>query len=388
MKTPYYLIHQSILEEGLDKLHTALESYWPNSVVGYSFKTNSLPWVLSFMKEHGCYAEVVSENEYELAEYMGFEHIIYNGPVKGKDSFLSACEAGHIINLDALREIEWLKEAASAEKTICVGLRVNFDLELLCPGEASGGEEGGRFGFNYENGSFLRAVEELKEIRGVRLSGIHLHCSSKTRSLNIYRAIAETACKICKEYGLDLDYVDVGGGYFGGLPDKPQYDDYLGAISGILRKYFDPKRTCLIVEPGTSLICPPIDYVTTVTDVKESNRNRFVTTDGSRIHVDPLMRKKGYFYHIEPMKPEKETVKMQIISGFTCMEDDRLFRLTDAPALQCGDQIVYEKVGAYTMCLAPLFSGYYPDVYLEDKGRITCVRRRWGVKEYVQGTEK
>ena len=52
--------------------------------IGYSFKTNSLPWVLSFMKEHGCYAEVVSENEYELAEYIGFEHIIYNGPVKGK----------------------------------------------------------------------------------------------------------------------------------------------------------------------------------------------------------------------------------------------------------------------------------------------------------------
>ena len=388
MKTPYFLIHKSILEEGLDKLYTALENYWPNSVIGYSFKTNSLPWVLSFMKEHGCYAEVVSENEYELAEYIGFEHIIYNGPVKGKDSFLRACEAGHIINLDALREIEWLKEAAYAGKTINVGLRVNFDLESMCPGEASGGEEGGRFGFNYENGSFLRAVEELKEIRGVRLSGIHLHCSSKTRSLNIYRAIAETACKIYRKYGLELDYVDVGGGYFGGLPDKPQYDDYLREISGILRKYFDPKRTRLIVEPGTSLICPPIDYVTTVTDVKESNRNRFVTTDGSRIHVDPLMRKKGYFYHIEPMKPEKETVKMQIISGFTCMEDDRLFRLTDAPALQCGDQIVYEKVGAYTMCLAPLFSGYYPDVYLEDKGRITCVRRRWGVKEYVQGTEK
>ena len=53
MKTPYFLIHQSILEEGLDKLYTALENYWPNSVIGYSFKTNSLPWVLSFMKEHG-----------------------------------------------------------------------------------------------------------------------------------------------------------------------------------------------------------------------------------------------------------------------------------------------------------------------------------------------
>ena len=388
MKTPYYLIHQSILEEEMDRLHMALKRHWPNSVVGYSFKTNSLPWVLSFMKAHGCYAEVVSEDEYELAEYMGFRHIIYNGPVKGKESFLRACKAGHIVNLDAEREIEWLKEAADSEETINVGLRVNFDLESMCPGEASGGEEGGRFGFNYENGSLRRVVGELEKLPGIRFAGLHLHCSSKTRSLNIYRAIAETACRICDEYKLEPDYVDVGGGYFGGLPDKPQYDDYLNVMSEILRKSFDPKRTCLIVEPGTSLICPPIEYVTTVTDVKETNRNRFVITDGSRIHVDPLMRKKSYFYHVEPMRSGDGIVKTQIISGFTCMEDDRLFQLTDAPALQCGDRIVYEKVGAYTMCLSPLFISYYPDVYLEDKGRITCVRRRWGVKEYVQGTEE
>ena len=104
--------------------------------------------------------------------------------------------------------------------------------------------------------------------------------------------------------------------------------------------------------------------------------------------MDPLMRKKGYFYHVEPMRSGEGIVKTQIISGFTCMEDDRLFQLTDAPALRCGDRIIYEKVGAYTMCLSPLFISYYPDVYLEDKGRITCVRRRWGVKEYVQGTEE
>lgn len=388
MKTPYFLIHQNMLEEEMDRLHTALKCYWPNSVVGYSFKTNSLPWVLSFMKSHGCYAEVVSEDEYELAEYMGFRHIIYNGPVKGKESFLRACKAGHIVNLDAEREIEWLKEASDSEKLINVGLRVNFDLESMCPGEASGGEEGGRFGFNYENGTLRRVIDELEKIPGIRLAGLHLHCSSKTRSLNIYRAIAETACRICGEYKLEPDYIDVGGGYFGGLPDKPQYDDYLNVMSEILSKNFDPKRTCLIVEPGTSLICPPIEYVTTVTDVKETNRNRFVITDGSRIHVDPLMRKKGYFYHVEPMRSGEGIVKTQIISGFTCMEDDRLFQLTDAPALRCGDRIIYEKVGAYTMCLSPLFISYYPDVYLEDKGRITCVRRRWGVKEYVQGTEE
>ena len=142
------------------------------------------------------------------------------------------------------------------------------------------------------------------------------------------------------------------------------------------------------MEPGTSLICPPVEYVTSVTDVRETDRNRFVTTDGSRIHVDPLMTKKSYFYHVESedQKEQKNRLEKQVVTGFTCMENDRLFELKDAPALQEGDRIVYEKVGAYTMCLSPLFIGYFPPVYVEDKGKISCIRQKWGVREYVQGS--
>lgn len=389
MKTPYYLIHKDMLDEGMERLKQALADYWPNAVIGYSFKTNGLPWVLQYMKRQGCHAEVVSGDEYELAEYMGYDRIIYNGPVKEHDSFMRACRAGHVINLDAKRELAWLREAVSEGLSVRVGVRVNFDLEAMCPGEASGGEEGGRFGFSYENGSFQEVLKELEGIPGVQLAGIHLHCSSKTRSLNIYRAIAQMACRIRREYDLTLAYVDVGGGYFGGLSNKPQYGDYLREMSAILKKEFDPEETALIVEPGTSLICPPMEYVTTVTDVKDTNRNHFVVTDGSRIHVDPLMTKKSYFYHIEPTDAKKdgspeETVQKQVICGFTCMENDRLFELCGGQKLREGDRIVYEKVGAYTMCLSPLFIGYFPPVYLEDNGQITCVREKWGAKEYAQ----
>lgn len=388
MKTPYYLIHKEMLDEGMEKLKNALDEYWPNAVIGYSFKTNALPWVLHYMKEQGCHAEVVSGDEYELAEHMGFEDIIYNGPVKEKESFFRALKAGHIINLDAKREIGWLREFLESHPDLSakVGIRVNFDLEAMCPGEASGGEEGGRFGFSYENGSFRKAAEVLKAMPGVEIAGIHLHCSSKTRSLNIYEAIARMACRIHRECGMDFSYIDVGGGYFGGLANKPQYADYLRVMSEILRNEFDPERTALIVEPGTSLICPPIEYVTTVTDVKRTNRNCFAVTDGSRIHVDPLMTKKSYFYHIEPADggQERATAKKQVVSGFTCMENDRLFALYDSQELREGDRIVYEKVGAYTMCLSPLFIGYFPAVYLKENGKITCVREKWGAKEYVQ----
>lgn len=386
MQTPYFLIHKNMLDEGVEKLKSALQKYWPNAQIGYSFKTNSLPWVVKYMKDQGFCAEVVSEDEYNLAKYMGYPHIIYNGPVKGKSSFLNAISEGYMVNLDARREIRWLKEAADQGFRAKVGIRVNFDLESMCPGEASGGEDGGRFGFSYENGAFAHAVEEVKKIPGIELIGIHLHCSSKTRSLNIYRAIAKTACRIRREMGLSFSYLDVGGGYFGGLDNKPQYADYIREMSEILREEYNPKYTALVVEPGTSLICPPIDYVTTVTDVKTTNRNHFVVTDGSRIHIDPLMNKKSYFYHIDFLNksmPEKQE-NSQIICGFTCMENDRLFELEKGPKLTEGDQIVYEKVGAYTMCLAPLFIEYFPAVYLKDGAKTVCVRERWTVQEYVQ----
>lgn len=84
LQTPCYIIHKDILDEGIRLLKSALERDWNNACVGYSFKTNSLPWVVENMKRAGFYAEVVSENEYDLACKHNFEHIIYNGPVKGK----------------------------------------------------------------------------------------------------------------------------------------------------------------------------------------------------------------------------------------------------------------------------------------------------------------
>ena len=77
--TPCYIIHQELLEEGIHLLKTSLEQYWSNYICGYSFKTNSLPWVVEKMKKEEFYAEVVSEDEYYLAKHVGYEKIIYNG---------------------------------------------------------------------------------------------------------------------------------------------------------------------------------------------------------------------------------------------------------------------------------------------------------------------
>lgn len=389
LETPCYVIHKKELEDGIALLQSSLEENWNNYIVGYSFKTNALPWALMQMKKAGFYGEVVSEDEYDLAMHLGFSHIIYNGPVKGKRTFLHALQSGAVVNLDAKRELDWLEEAGAGSGK--VGIRVNFDLEAVCPGETSPGEEGGRFGFSYETGELKQALDRLAQM-SVKLSGLHLHASTKTRSVAIYRALAQMAVKLKREFDLKPEYVDIGGGYFGGMENRPKFPDYMKAIREELLAAYTPEETTLIVEPGTSLITPPTEYITTVVDCKDTNKGRFVVTDGSRSDIDPLHGKSSYFHEllynegtVYTEAPEgRPVLEKQTICGFTCMENDRLFTAGRKPELCPGDHITYQKVGGYTMCLTPLFIRYFPAVYAEEDGIYTCVRERWGVEEYMR----
>lgn len=306
--------------------------------------------------------------------------IIYNGPIKTKESFKKAILNGCYINIDSKRELEWLKELPIANYKI--GIRVNFDIEKYCPNESQCGSEGGRFGFCYENGELKNAIETIKNI-GFNISGLHLHTSSKTRSLSIYAAIAEVACKIKDELRLDLNFIDIGGGFFGGLKDKPKFDDYLSLVSKIISRSYSTKETTLIVEPGMSVVGAYIDYVTSVIDLKQTTHNYFVITDGSRTHIDPLMSKSNYSYCLRTENVFKK--KKQVVCGYTCMEHDRLFTIDDGVELSVGDNIIYQKVGAYTMCLSPLFIKYFPNVFVKNE-EMKLVRTVWSPVEYIQNS--
>lgn len=388
LTTPYFIIEEKELLKNVTSLKNALEQYWGNNyIIGYSFKTNPLPWLLNYFKKHDFYAEVVSDDEYQLAYEIGYKNdrIIYNGPWKSRESFINALKNKSIVNIDSQRELYWLKELESINgEKIEVGLRVNFDLEQCCPHESAMGNEGGRFGFCYENGELKRAIDFIGSLSHVSLAGLHLHFSTKTRSLNVYRAISKTACAIKKKYKLELKYIDIGGGFYGGLENKPQFKDYMEIIAKELSQEFDKEKVKLIVEPGTSLVSSPFSFVTSVIDVKQTTVNNFVVTDGSRINIDPLMNKTRYFYTVMYKDDSKrKKLETQVIAGFTCMENDRIFKMENCPQLQVGDKIIYEKVGAYTIALSPLFISYFPDVYVKNNEGIYKVREKWTAKKFM-----
>lgn len=388
LQTPCFILDKEELEKSVKGYQDALKSNFKRSIVGYSVKTNSVPACMKLAGEMGAYAEVVSHDEWELARLCGFDrqHIVYNGPMKSKETFLDAVEHGAIVNIETKRELEWLKEidaqVSDASKKFQVGIRLNINICHVSPDDADGDNDNSRFGFSDETNEFADAVALIGQMPNVELAGLHIHRTAHSRSIRFYKQSIEFACKTIEKYGLKLDYLDVGGGYFGIFPNKPTYQEYSDAFCEVLTSH-GLQNLCVIVEPGNALVASCFAFLSEVIDVKHVEDNLwFATTNGSRNDLDPFFKKSGYLSELH-YAHETPVVKEQIVSGCTCLEYDRMFTLTDRPLLSVGDRIYYRNVGAYTMCLSPMFIRYIPNIYLKNDGDYTLVREKWTAKEHV-----
>jgi diaminopimelate decarboxylase len=384
LHTPCYIFDENEFAKNLFLFKKSLNKYFgEKAIIGYSFKTNSLPYLVNCAKKYGCYAEIVSDTEYDLALMMGFtpEHIIYNGPIKTKDTFIEVVMSGGIVNIDSFREIEWLKEIEEDQVIKNVGLRVNFDIESILPFQTTMGNNGGRFGFCDENGMLEDAINKLQSIRNVKIIGLHMHISSKSKSQDIYRELAKRACQIAQREKLDLNYIDIGGGFFGGGDDGSAYENYLKFIHDVFVE-FSMSNIILIVEPGASVVATSFEYIVEVIDTKETTLNCFVVTNGSRLHIDPFFNRKNHMitYHAT----QNNKMNKQIICGYTCMENDRFMEVVNESQFTIGDKIHFHNVGSYTMCFNSLFIRYLPRVYVKKDGEYQEVRKQWGIEEYIQ----
>lgn len=404
LQTPCFILDKEELERSVKGYQDALKSNFQESIVGYSVKTNSVPACMKLAGEMGAYAEVVSHDEYELARLCGFEknRIVYNGPMKSKETFLDAVEHGAIVNIETKRELEWLKElgqssngsGSSGSRVFKVGLRLNINISHVSPEDADGDNDNSRFGFSDETSEFADAIALIGNLNNVELAGLHIHRTAHSRSIRFYKQSIEFACKTIEKYGLKLDYLDVGGGYFGIFPNKPTYQEYSDAFCEVLTAH-GLQDLCVIVEPGNALVASCFAFLSEVIDMKHVEKELwFATTDGSRNDLDPFFKKSGYLSEVLYNEASgvsgvsegfnRPIVKEQIVSGCTCLEYDRMFTLSDKPLLSIGDRIYYRNVGAYTMCLSPMFIRYIPNIYLKKDGEYTLVREKWTAEEYVQ----
>lgn len=392
LQTPFFLFDEKHLEEQISLINNALKSYWNNGLIAYSFKTNSLPYLAKVFQKQGVAVEVVSEDEFDVVKQIAFwgGKIVCNGPIKQKSWIEKVLTQDCYLNIDSKNELYLIEQYAKCNPTkiIKVGLRVNNDIEDIFPNASTAGLNGSRFGFSQETGELESAVKKLQSINNVKIAGLHLHISTNLRSLDVYRYIVDKFDEIVQLFDLsEIEYLDAGGGFYGEVPNKPQWHDYISSIAQRLsEKGYSPSKLKLIIEPGVSLLSGCFSYYAKVEDVKDTARSHFVVLNGSRNHIDPLMHKtiKSYFYSLCKSKEAPIYGKPQILVGYTCLEYDTFFNIENEQGLQVGDIVRFDKVGAYTLTFSPLFISWFPTVYSINEGKIKVVREKWTTEEFLQ----
>lgn len=365
LKTPCYAVSFETFEKNCREVMDSFQKEWGSNIAfGYSVKTNHDAKLMAYAHDRlSWFIETVSPDEYMYAESLGFEgkDIILNGPCK-QDTLYTALEEGAYVNLDSLDEVEKLCSYDGSFASSRIGLRVNFDLEKKCPGETTAGSSCSRFGIDCTNGDFGKAVDMLKSA-GIRVAGLHMHTSTKSRSLNVFGELAAQVVRLVKEYGLELDFVDMGGGFFGGqkVAGKPDMPQYAYTICTLLKSAIDAERTKLILEPGASVIATCATYETTVLSVRDIRGTRIVTTDGTLLHINPFMAHRSQKFECSDANG-RDIIASQIVCGCTCMENDRFAVLENEPELKPGDRLSFLYAGAYTMAFNSSFIINPPEV--------------------------
>lgn len=378
--TPCYLIDK---KQFLSNLHTIKENFqkeWSKNVLlGYSIKTNHLSMLIQLAQNEGMAAEVVSDDEYYYALKHGYnkKNIIFNGPQKSEQYLIDALKNKSIVNIDNLEEINIIKKRYNeiVKFNPKIGLRLNFDLEALCEKETTVGEIGSRFGLSIENGEFEQAVNDLLDLH-IKISGLHLHYSTKTRSLNVFEKLAEKACEVSEQYDLipNIRYIDIGGGFWGGriLEGKPTMGEYSRKISDTLKKCFNPDNVKLILEPGAALLATAVTYYSSIKNARRVKDMLYLTVDGSLLHINPFLIHRQVDYKIYASGENR--VPKQTICGATCLEKDRIIYLENEKELRVGDYIQINHVGAYTMGFNNYFINTPPYIFLKEDMKVTLIR--------------
>lgn len=390
MRTPNYVINSEKFLNNLVLFKEEFANFWKGEIIfGYSIKTNNNAALLKLAKKNDMYAEVVSDDEYKTAQNIGFDKnsIIFNGPQKSEQVLLDAIVNNSIVNLDNFEEIQAIERNIDiiCSSRIKIGLRVNFDLESECPQETTAGDQVSRFGFCIENGDLYKAIQKLEHL-GIRVNGLHMHYSTKSRSLKVFKALSEKAANIIKQTHLmdQIKFIDIGGGFFLGdkanSKGKPRLKDYARVISTPLLNVIDPNKVTLILEPGASLLSTSVDYYTKVINERIIRNTKILTVDGSILHINPFMYFRKIDFEIECNVDsiiKKTCAQKQVICGSTCMENDRFLSLDiNTTELSVGDVLICHNVGAYTMVFNNSFINTPPYIYLKEGSEFTLIRKK------------
>jgi ornithine decarboxylase len=341
--------------------YRALRALFPTATIFYAVKANPAAEVIAALAGLGANFDLASQGEMHRCHLVGIaaERLSFGNTVKREAEIAHAHAEGiKLFAFDSVGELEKLSRAAPGAQVYC---------RLLVESKGAEWPLSRKFGCVPE-----MAADLLMRARtlGVQPVGVSFHVGSQQTEPHRWTAAIANAATVfhaCAQGGLDLELLNVGGGFPAHYRTPvPSLGDYAETIDSALTKHFGSARPRLFVEPGRYMVGDAgilSSEVLLVSRKSHHSRRRWVYIDSGRYNGLPETLGERMQYRIRTPHDGRPCEPV-ILAGPTCDSMDVIYQRSNYQLpleLAVGDRIDFLSAGAYTASYASVeFNGFPP----------------------------
>jgi diaminopimelate decarboxylase len=358
----------------------------PGALVAYGTKAFPSVAILRIFADLGLGADVSTVGELEFALRAGVpgDRLVIHGNNKEDELLRRAADAGALIVLDSLDELD-RAQALDASRFL---VRVTPGIEADTHEAIKTAHHGSKFGLPPDD-----AAEAIRRAPGI--AGLHVHVGSQLMhfgaSLMTVDWVAGFAVRLQAELGWTPRVVDLGGGLgVRHVLDEPSFtvQEFVGGLVGELQRSWQLQglpTPQLVLEPGRSLVSRAGVTLYTVGNVKRASAaTTYVTVDGGMSdNPRPAMYNARYTALLANRAGEAPSAAYAV-AGKHCESGDVLIERVELPEPRRGDLLAVPVTGAYTLAMSSTYNAVpRPAAVLVGQGKARLIRRRETVEDLL-----
>lgn len=330
---------------------------FPNIHLYYAIKAYSAPELIRAIDDVVYGYDVASLAEIITLIDMGIkpQRLLYSNPVKTADSIKKSYQLG--VAMFAAQSMQELDKIAINAPRSGIFIRVAMnDAHSKVP-------LGLKFGCQQADALDLLAYADYLKLRCL---GITFHVGSQQLDPTAWEDAIEKAQKMtqqAKEHGLDLKYINIGGGF----PAQYSKDDT--PISKIARKVNDSitfDDIQYLAEPGRFIVADSSAIVSRVIGYEQRQSVNWIFLDVGLFQAF-IGAKRFKPFPYTPLVFDKNGLRKEgkettcVLTGPSCDSDDVILNDALLPMdIEIDDIIVFPNTGAYTVVYGSRFNGFAP----------------------------
>jgi diaminopimelate decarboxylase len=351
----------------------------PDALVVYGTKAFPNVALLRLLAAEGLGADVSTLGELEFARRAGVagERLVFHGNNKSDTELRSAAEAGALVVLDALEEVE--RTGAAGVRSVLVRLTPGIEAETHRAIRTAHAES--KFGLPPDDA--IAAVANARAA-GLDVAGLHVHIGSQLRRADESVVAVERMVEVARRCpGWEPRVFNLGGGLGvrHTLDERvPEVEEFVGELVQHVRARW-PQPVRLILEPGRSLIG---QAGLTLYELGAVKGTTAAVDGGMSDNPRPQLYGARYEALLANRADEAATATYRI-AGKHCESGDVLIESVQLPAPRRGDLLAVPATGGYTLSMASNYNGVpRPAAVLVADGRAELIRRRETVDDLLR----